>query len=312
MNGQLLKFRMVCVCLVLAGVQLAAARGFAARAVSGPAPGQVPGGAVMLTAVSRDVSVLSGGISTGIRTPEGTADVEQIAWITPSGAWRELPCNYHWLTDADLAHCRKFASTYLSRFHRYTIVSPDGYGATVQAPPSKLDNCYAFGGRGVYTGQTVVRTAIAASNPTAFEPSSRLRAVQGTAYPRILAAFAGATPVKLHTLQGIRLYRLSWNGLHLIVAERSFTDFSSSSPSLMPNVKLIFSIGEMRHGKFHILFWKQNTTDDNEQLLGTIRLKSGKQFLVTSINTPQAQFFRAYALRNGIVQMVFSGGGATC
>ena len=68
----------------------------------------------------------------------------------------------------------------------------------------------------------------------------------------------------------------------------------------------------MRQGRFHILFWKDNTNDSHEQVLGAIRLKSGKQFLLTSVNTPQAQFFRVYAMQKGVIRIVFSGGGSTC
>ena len=266
----------------------------------------------MLTAVSRDNSVLSGGISTGIRTPEGIAEMEQIAWITPSGLWHDLPCNYHWTTDADIANCRKFADSYLSRTHSYTIVSANGYGASVQTPPVTLGDCLDFSGRGVYYGPSVRRTAIAASDPSAFQPASALQPLQGAAYRQTLTAFIHAVSVPIHTWQGIRLYRMHWNGQPLVVVERSFTDFASASPTVIPNVKLLFAIGQMRQGRFHILFWKDNTNDSNEQVLGAIRLKSGKQFLLTSVNTPQAQFFRVYAMQKGVIRIVFSGGGSTC
>jgi hypothetical protein len=301
-------FRIRCVSLVLAWAVFAAMPGFATSQASGAVPQQP----IMLTAVSRDGSVLTGGISTGIRTPRGIASVEQIAWLTPSGLWQDLPCNYHWVTDADIAQCRKFAESYLGQFHTYTIVSADGEGATVQSPPAQLDNCYSFASRGIYSGRPVERTALAASDPSAFLPSPPLDPVDGLRYQQTLAAFAAASPVPLNTLAGIRLYRTRWNGRNLILVERSFTDFSSASPSVVPNVKLIFSIGEIHHGHFHILFWKHDTEDSNEQVLGVVTLKNGREFLVTSVNSPQAQFFRIYAMQKGLIQMVFSGGGSSC
>ncbi len=301
-------FRIACVSLVLAWVAFASMPGFAApqENIAPPRDG------IMLTAVSRDGSVLIGGISTGIRSPQGIASVEQIAWITPSGLWQDLPCNYHWVTDADIARCRDFAAAYLAQFHNYTIVSPDGFGGSVQAAPARLDDCYSFATHGIYSGEPIQRTAIAASDPSAFLPSRPIEPINPLHYQKVLAAFAAASPVPLGTLAGIRLYRTQWNGHSLILVERSFTDFSSASPSVVPNVKLIFAIGELVQGKFHVLFWKRNTADANEQLLGTITIKNGSEFLITSVNSPEAQFFRVYAMRNGHIRMIFSGGGSSC
>lgn len=271
-----------------------------------------PNGAVMLTAVSRDASVLSGGISTGIRSQQGIANLEQIAWLTPSGTWQDLPCNYHRVTDADTARCRDFAASYLAHPHTYTIVSADGSGATVESSPARLANCYSFASQGLYSGQPLERTALAASDPARFSPGHPLTPILGEEYQHTLKAVAAAAPVHLRTLAGVRLYRLQWSGHSLVVVERSFTDFSSSSPSIVPNVRFLFAMGEMEHGRFQTLFWKKNTSDANEQVLGSVVLKSGKEFLVTSVNSPQAQFFRIYAMRNGRIQMVFSGGGSSC
>lgn len=301
-------FRIVCLSLFPLMALLASPAGFAAPKPSAAQPPH----SVMLAAVSRDNSVLNGGISTGIRTLPGIANLEQIAWITPSGEWLDLPCNYHWVTDVDIARCRDFAASYLSQFHSYTIVSAEAFGDTVQSAPAQLDNCDSFATHAIYSGRPVERTAIAASDRSAFLPGSPLRPVGGLDYQQTLAAFAAASPVHLTTLSGIRLYRTLWNGRALIIVERSFTDFSSSNPSVVPNVKLIFAIGDITDGRFHVLFWKHNTEDDNEQVLGTVTLKNGKEFLLTSVNSPEAQFFRAYAIRDGHIQMVFSGGGSSC
>lgn len=308
MSWRRFRLRVWWVCLALAGMACFSAQ---CIAVSRQSP-EAPNGNVVITAVSRDASVLSGGISTGVRTVDGVANVEQIAWLTPSGEWLDLPCNYHWITDADIARCRAFASSYLSRPHQYTIVSADGYGDTVESSPSRMSDCYSFASQGTYSGQNLHRTALAASDPSAFTQGSPLKSMEGAQSGRILAAFAAAAPVHLATMAGIRLYRVAWSGRELIVVERSFTDFSSANPSVVPNVKLLFAIGEMANGRFHMLFWKHNTEDDNEQVLGTIVLKSGKEFLITSVNDPEAQFFRIYAMHDGNVRMVFSGGGSSC
>lgn len=308
MSRKPVRFRLAVVCLLLACTAIAIPPGWAAAQAQPPAAH----GAVMLTAVSRDASVLTGGISTGIRSPRGIASIEQIAWLTPSGAWQDLPCNYHWVTDADIARCRDFATSYLGLSHTYTIVSADGYGAIVESSPVRLDNCFSFASQGIYSGHPLERTALAASAPGVFSPGQPLTPLGGDEYQHTLQAFAAASPVHLRTLAGIRLYRLQWSGRSLIVVERSFTDFSSSTPSVVPNVKLLFAIGHMAQGHFHILFWKHNTADANEQVLGAVNLKSGKEFLVTSVNSPQAQFFHIYAMQHGRIQIVFSGGGSSC
>ena len=99
--------RAVAAGVVLAGCVLAVLPSLAAS----PAQPTATQGAVMLTAVSRDASVLSGGISTGIRSPRGIANLEQIAWLTPPGVWRDLPCHYTGGTGAALARCRAFAAS---------------------------------------------------------------------------------------------------------------------------------------------------------------------------------------------------------
>ena len=286
---------------------------FAAQQPSAAAQASAPAApGVLLTAVSRDDAVLAGGISTGIRSPEGIATIEPIAWLTPDGFWQDLPCNYQWVTDADQARCRDFAAAFLSHSRQYTIVSADGFGATVQAPPSKLTHCNAYSVKGLYSGAKLRRTSLAASDPATFVPAQPLLPIEGQAYQRTLQAFVAVAPVHLDTLSGIRLYLLQAGGHRLIVVQRSFTDFASATPSVVPHVKFVFAIGHIVQGRFHILFWKTNTQEENEQVLGAIHLKNGGEFLVTSINSSEAQFFRIYALRNDSVQMVFSGGGSSC
>jgi hypothetical protein len=308
MSRPSLRSRIASACFLLAVAAILALPACAALQAANAAP---PAG-IMVVAVSRDDSVLNGGIGTGIRTPSGIANIEPIAWLTPSGLWHDLPCNYHWVTGLDIQHCRDFAASYLGLFHNYAIISADGYGATVQSSPVHLTTCNSFATRGLYSGRPVQRTAIAAGNPQAFLPSQPLQPVDALHYQQTLTAFVAAAPIHLRTLAGIRLYRTQWNGHTLILVERSFTDFSSANPSIVPNVRLLFAIGEITRGKFHVLFWKHNTADDNEQLLGAITLKNGQEFLITSVNGPEAQFFRIYGLHDGKISMVFSGGGSSC
>jgi len=43
-----------------------------------------------------------------------------------------------------------------------------------------------------------------------------------------------------------------------------------------------------------------------------IHLKSGRDFLITSINDPEGHTFHVYGLRNGKLVLVYSGGGSSC
>lgn len=68
----------------------------------------------------------------------------------------------------------------------------------------------------------------------------------------------------------------------------------------------------MNQGKFHLLFWKENTIDENEQILGLVHLKNGRDYLVNTVSDPETQFFRIYGIRNGKLTLVFSGAGGGC
>ncbi len=75
---------------------------------------------------------------------------------------------------------------------------------------------------------------------------------------------------------------------------------------------LIFAIGALDKGQFRLLHWKQNTSDEDEVMLGTIHLTNGRDFLVTSVTDPEGQWFRVYGIQQGKLAMVYSGGGSSC
>jgi len=295
---------------LLRGVLLAAIAACAAAPVW--AAGAAPSPGIMITAVSRNESVLAGGISTGQWTPDGLAVVEPMAWLSPSGQWTDLPCNYRWVTDADLGLCKAFAQSYLAAPHAYTMVSAAGFGGTLLAPPMELGNCDSFGTTAAYTGVVVEDGAVAASDPGQFLSPPALVPETNAGYGALFRAFAVAVPMPATRLLGVRFFHLTLDGQALVVAQRSFLDFANAGPSDASTVRLIFAIGEMQGRHFHLLFWKQNETEENEQVLGTVRLRNGAQFLLTSVNTPEAQFFRAYTVRDGQLRLVFQGGGYSC
>ena len=74
----------------------------------------------------------------------------------------------------------------------------------------------------------------------------------------------------------------------------------------------IFAIGTMDQGWFHILHLKKNTEDEAERVLGTIHLKSGRDFLITTVSDPESQWFRVYGIRDGHLTLIYEGGGSSC
>src|ERR1700687_2139971 len=96
------------------------------------APTPAQGSSVMLAAVSHDANMR--GMGLGEETAKGAAYVEPLARLTASGECRSLPCfadrdgkQYANQQDA----CSKFGQEYLSKPHTYTVVSADGWGATI-------------------------------------------------------------------------------------------------------------------------------------------------------------------------------------
>jgi hypothetical protein len=65
----------------------------------------------------------------------------------------------------------------------------------------------------------------------------------------------------------------------------------------------------MDDGKLRVLQWKENTGDDNEQILGVIHLRGGHDFLVSASSNPEGNEYRVYGYRKGKLVMVFQGGG---
>jgi hypothetical protein len=116
------------------------------------------------------------------------------------------------------------------------------------------------------------------------------------------------TPVEL------RIYKVQLEGKSFFVVQRAFQDFASDPKydTGKGAMKFIFAIGSQENGRFQVLYWKDDIEDENEQVLGTIHLKSGRDFLITTISDPESQIFHVYGMRNGKLSLVYSGGGSSC
>jgi hypothetical protein len=275
------------------------------------------GADIMIVAVSHDNSVLAGGIGSASPLPSGKAAVEPLAWLSPSGEWKKILCD-----DNHPKECKKFEREYLKKPHSYTVVSADGRGASVHVKEMALDDeCFGYGGTGTFSGNSISYATVAASSADYFIPglpAKRLAEKDAEPIRKALAATAGG---KLDSTKVLRVYSMQLEGQDLFVIQRAFQDYADKpgydlrKPGYDPsngNLFEIFAIGMMNRSHFYLLFWKENTGDENEQILGTLHLKNGRDFLVTTTSDPESQFFRIYGIRNGRLTLIFSGGGGGC
>jgi hypothetical protein len=49
-----------------------------------------------------------------------------------------------------------------------------------------------------------------------------------------------------------------------------------------------------------------------DDVLGTIHMKSGRDFLITTVSDPDSQSFRVYGMVSGRLALIYSGGGSSC
>jgi len=269
---------------------------------------------VMLVAVSRKSDVLSGGIGIGRRASNDKVYVEPIVWLTPAGDWKAIRCDWNHPQE-----CRVFNQSYLKKPHTYTVVSADGRGAEIDVDQMRLtpaddpQDCFGYGGMGIYSGGSIADTAIASSSSELFTDGEPARALSGQATEQIRKSLETFAPAKLDSLSHLRFYSVRIEGKEMIVVERAYKDYApASGRDPQQAMSLIFAIGTVQEGHFHLLFWKKNTEDEDERILGVIHLISGRDFLVNTVSDPETQFFRIYGIRNGKLTLVFSGGGGGC
>jgi hypothetical protein len=270
---------------------------------------------VMVIAVSRDDAVLTGGIGNGRLAEPGRVGVEPLTWLTSSGEWKAIRCDFDHPRE-----CRKFESEYLKKPHTYTVVSANGRGAAIRVKQMHLsledaDECFGYGGKGTYSGALIAGASVAAESEDLFASSEPARGLPAHQAEAVRKAFALAVGNKLDSMKALRVHPLQLEGRKMFAMQRTYQDVHVSSSSNHAQGEppyLVFALGSMENGRFHLLFWKENTEDENEQILGTIHMKSGMDFLVNGVSDPETQFFRVYGIRGGKVALIFSGGGGGC
>ncbi|HEY2860984.1 MAG TPA: hypothetical protein VGJ21_21420 [Terracidiphilus sp.] len=264
---------------------------------------------MLLAAVSRTTNSLTGGIGSRSNIEPGKAHLEILAYVTPAGDWSNHPCAQRYDQS-----CDAFAHTYLSQPHQYTVISADGRGSVVQAAPVTLSECYDYTGSATFASGSVADTAIAASDPNIFTTGSSAAQLAPLEQEQLRKALARLVPGKLDSLDALRLYAVLLEGRRFIVVQRSYEDYASDKryDTGMNHLKFIFAVGTFDGSHFTLLHWKGDIEDDDERVLGTIHLKSGRDFLITSSSDPEGQNFRIYGIRGGKLGLVFEGGGSSC
>jgi len=282
---------------------------------------------VMIVAVSRDDSVLSGGISSGRLIAHEKVAVEPFAWLSPGGEWKAIDCD-----EGHPQACKTFDREYLSKPQVYTVVSADGRGAKVSVDEMELDDeCFGYGGLGVFSGAPISYADVAASSTefiTIGSPATRLPDAEAEPIRKAFAEAAGekldatvemyqsASTEKIDPTLELRIYSVQLEGQKLLIVQRAFQDWANKPEYHDPQtwhfqLDSVFAVGRMEQGRFVLLYW-QKMEDGNQQFLGLIRLKSGKDFLIETVSDPETQFFRVYGIRDGKIALVFQGGGGGC
>jgi hypothetical protein len=256
---------------------------------------------VMIAAVSRDAI---GGLGPSRRTKSGIVEAEPLAFLSPSGEWQALPCK-----PGTGEGCKKFAREYLSKKHTYKVISADGIGAAVHAPPVTLSECFGYSGDGTYSGARIEKSAIAASSSDIFAPPTPPRIVTASEATAIRRALRPLVPKRLDTVEDLRIMPLQLESTDLLIVQRAYADNIDPKNFIR---KYVFMIGRIEEGQFHVLQTKKNMDDEEERVLGTIRMKNGKEFLITTVSDPESQLFRVYGVRDAHVVLVFQGGGSSC
>lgn len=285
-----------------------------AAIAAGQNPAAIPSASpdVMVVAVSHNDSVLVGGIGTGRLLPGNTVDVGPLAWISPSGEWKSIACD-----EDHPAECRRFESDYLRKPHVYTVVSADGWGARVRVEKMSLDHeCFGYGGKGTFSGGPIRYASVAASPEFIFTSGEPARRLAGEEAEIARRAFAEAAAKKLDSIKELRVYAIQLEGKRFLAIERSFQNYGNkpeySSNNSEP-MNQVFAIGSMIGTRFKILSWQNRVdNDEDEQILGLIHLKSGRDFLVNTVSDPETQSFRIYGIQDGKLTLVYKGGGGGC
>lgn len=269
----------------------------------------------MVVAVVQDQALFTGAPepapAAGATPGTSRLRVFPVGEVSVSGNWLNLPCDPHHVGKKALPPklCQKFSTEYLAKPHEYQVISAAGEGATVTSGAVRVDQCGIYFGRGSMSGAELHDTAIAAGKEVAFEHVDGWKPVPAESVKALMDEAIKLPPAKLDTTDHLEAFSLRLEGQDLVLLQRGFFQ---SGPGRSLRHKLIFGLGKMENGQLQVMFWKANVDEELEQPVGIIRLKSGREFLVTSVRAPEGQWFRIYGVVGGKVVLILSAGGASC
>jgi hypothetical protein len=271
----------------------------------------------MVVAVAREATVLEGGVSCCRMNPPGVVTVVPIAWLTAAGDWKSTGCDFD-----HRSACREFGRNYLSHPHSYRVVSADGRGATVRVKRVEMsgeDDCLYFGGTGIYSGAPIAFAAVAADPAGTFTSGPPAERVPESEAEPIRQAFAVAARGKLNpggekldAGANLRVYRVRLEGQDVLVVQRAIHDFTLQQLRQQTgHFQSVFAVGKLEGARF-VPVLEMSLNGGNELILGTIHLRNGRDFLITSANYSEGQEFHVLGVRDGKVVVVFAGDGSSC
>lgn len=261
-----------------------------------------------LLAVVKNWGSLAGTVGAWPTAKAPRVPVEFLVVVTASGNW--IDPTRHCSSDnyGDEAGCKLFLNQYLNHPKTCTIVTSPGRGTTVRVKAvPELGDCYDFDSSGLLSAPGIGPTAIAADRPGLFTAAPAWQSVSPAERAIVRKGLLALGADKVRNFEGVRVRKVEIEGQTIFVAERH--------SSAQRQLGIVFALGRIVKGKYDLLRWNKNGGEDGdtvESALGVIRLKNGREFLITTESDPEGQKFYAYEIKDGRLQIVFQGGGSGC
>ena len=276
----------------------------ASTALSVTPPHQTHKREILIVAVSRDASLLTGGIEGPSNLAGNKVQLGIVGMLKPDGKIRKVLCD-----SDDQSECSAIESRYLSRPTTYRTISLSR-GRVVTSIPTKVSDCYETSGMGTLRLRNV-QTALGATDTSAFglvnavgKVTSEQRRLLQVAASELIARQSASLPVL--SLNRFESVRLDGKSEVLLIAEGSSLAEKSYS--------MFFGVWRTMAGNYQLLLSNvASGFEEPENYIGTIRLRrESSDYIVTSTRNSEGYRFNMYALRHDHLVRVFQGGGGGC
>lgn len=258
-----------------------------------------------LLAVAKDWAPIAGNVGGWPTASSPRVPVEFLAVVTVSGSWFDPTrmCAYD-----NASGCNDFLREYVNQSTDYTVITEPGWGISVHVSRvPKIGDCYGFSSEGLLSASEIGETAIASDVPGFFAVAPAWEVASPSQINIARKGLLRLGAQKIKSFDSVKVLAIRLEGNLYYVAERHSEGDQERG--------IVFAIGKISHGQFELLRWNPNGGEDGdtvESVLGVIRLKSGREFLITTESDPEGQRFYAYGIKDGRLQIVFQGGGSSC